>query len=177
MKLMVVAVIFCSSAVAQQHISVSPNVSLKMPDNKIAFKDDKSVMELQDFNTGKLTIVEVSKDYKIDDIIVRISTSKVPQPKDVLANIKDTYDSSFKKRPFHGEPVKVDYTTETKKINNNEVLIFRMTAKETGFLTAHVYNELLKKVVKYRVEYKLIAGEKEKANNILNHAIESIEFK
>lgn len=145
----------------QNRIFLSPEISIILPKGANAFDDQKFKESMSAFGTGE-AFKRLTKDiYKIDNIILRFA----------VVNGERSYERYLKPTAEN------DYNSEIKSIKGNSYLNISFHIKTLGHNRAKVYNPKTRKIFNIEIEYKLIAGEKEKSEQIMQEILESAEFK
>lgn len=123
------------------------------------------------FGTGE-AFKRITKDiYKIDNIVLRFSVLNGERSYEYLQSEQQSSERYLKPTAEN------EYKSEIKSIKGNSYLNISFHIKTSGHNRAKVYNPKTRKIFNIEIEYNLIAGEKEKAEQILQEILESTEFK
>ncbi|MBB5623618.1 hypothetical protein HDE69_004704 [Pedobacter cryoconitis] len=155
----------------QNRIFLSPEISIILPKGANAFDDQKFKESMSAFGTGE-AFKRLTKDiYKIDNIILRFAVVNGERSYEYLQSEQQSYERYLKPTAEN------DYNSEIKSIKGNSYLNISFHIKTLGHNRAKVYNPKTRKIFNIEIEYKLIAGEKEKSEQIMQEILESAEFK
>lgn len=153
----------------QNRIFLSPEISIILPKGANAFDDQKFKESMSAFGTGE-AFKRLTKDiYKIDNIILRFAVVNGERSYEYLQSEQQSYNRSLN--------LMNEYRSEIRSINGNSYLSMKYDTGTLGHNRAKVYNPKTRKIFNIEIEYKLIAGEKEKSEQIMQEILESAEFK